>query len=234
VTVIDESSTAPIGVTTATPDDSYRAIGERVAALIPAGARLQVGPGPLGSAVLQALSVPVHIDSGMLIDGVATLDARGLLLGTPIATYLSGTESLYGWADGRPVLHPVEATHDLGRASAPGLFCVNTALEVDLAGNVNVEGTRRSLLGGIGGHADYAVAASRSIGGLSVIGLPVLHDGSPTLVRALSQPVTTPGHDVDVVVTERGCADLRGRDRAERRALLEALWGGLLREEGTA
>jgi acyl-CoA hydrolase len=130
------------------------------------------------------------------------------------------------------VLHPVEYTHDLGRLSADPLFAVNTAVEIDLDGQVNVEGTAASVLGGIGGHADYAAAAARSAGGLSIVAVPTSHQGRPTLVRRLSRPVSTPSHDVDVVVTERGVADLRGRSRPERHQALTELWDGQIAEPG--
>jgi acyl-CoA hydrolase len=101
---------------------------------------------------------------------------------------------------------------------------VNTAVEVDLDGQVNVEGTAHALVGGIGGHPDYAAAATRSRRGLSVIALASTHRGAPTLVERLSRPVTTASHDVDAVVTEHGVADLRGLDRGERRHALARVW----------
>lgn len=173
---------------------------------------------------------PVHVDSGLLGDGVVDLDEAGLLASDPVATYLVGTRRLYAWADarghaGRPVLHGVEHTHDPVRlATEPPLVAVNTAVEIDLDGQVNVEGTARAVVGGIGGHPDYAAAATRSRRGLSVVALASTHRGTPTLVERLSRPVTTASHDVDVVVTEHGVADLRGLDREERRAALRAVW----------
>ena len=153
------------------------------------------------------------------------LDERGLVVGHPVTAYLAGGPRLYRWAHGRPLLHPIEYTHDLGRLSADPLFAVNTAIEVDLDGQVNVEGTAASVLGGIGGHPDYAAAAARSVGGLSIVAVPTVHHGKPTLVARLSRPVSTPAHDVDVVVTERGLADLRGLSRPERQRALGDLWG---------
>ncbi|HEY2206254.1 MAG TPA: acetyl-CoA hydrolase/transferase C-terminal domain-containing protein, partial [Pseudonocardia sp.] len=204
----------------------HEAICEHAAALVPEGARLQVGPGQLGAAMLRALRTPVRIDSGLLPEEVVDLDERGLLLGTPVATYLVGSARLYAWADGRPVLHPLEVTHDLGRLSTGVPFVAfNTAVEVDVAGQVNVEGTATALVGGIGGHPDYAAAATCSIGGLSIIAVSSTHKGRSTLVRTLSRPVTTPSQDVDVVVTERGVAELRGLTREERAAALLDLWG---------
>jgi acyl-CoA hydrolase len=210
----------PDGVATA----EDMAIAATVASLIMPGARLQVGLGRMGNAVLRAVAVPVRIDSGLLPDAVVDLDDRGLVVGKPVATYLAGGPRLYNWADGRPLLHPVEYSCDPSRLSAGPLFAVNAAVEIDLDGQVNVEGTADAVVGGIGGHADYAAAAARSAGGLSIIAVPTAHRGRPTLVARLSRPVSTPAHDVDVVVTERGAADLRGLSRPERRAALTNLW----------
>jgi acyl-CoA hydrolase len=216
---------APPGVLPDIPSKpGHEEIARRVALLIPEGARLQVGPSPVGDALLRRLTVPVTIDSGLLPDSVVGLERRGLLIGDPVATYLAGGPRLYEWADGRPLLHPVEYTHDVGRLSAGPFIAVNTAVEIDFDGQVNVEGTASAVLGGIGGHADYAAAAARSVGGLSVIAVTTGHNGQPTLVRQLSRPVSTPSQDVDVVVTERGQADLRGLSRPERRAALSNLW----------
>jgi len=195
-------------------------IGTACAALIPEGASLQIGPGPLGAAVLNAIERPVQIDSGMLVDGVAALALRGLLRGVTMATYLSGTDLLYDWADGQQFLHGTEVTHHPGRLiEAAPFVAVNTALEIDLHGSVNA-------VGGIGGHSDYSAAAATSVGGLSIIATPTHHGDRPLLVQRLSCPPSTASHDVDVVVTERGHVDLRGLDRAERTAALLRLWDG--------
>jgi acyl-CoA hydrolase len=175
----------------------------------------------------------VRVDSGLLPEQVVDLDERGLLLGEPMATYLVGTRRLYDWADERPILHPIEVTHDLGRLSHGEPFVgFNTAVEVDVAGQVNVEGTAAAIVGGIGGHADYAAAAATSTGGLSMIAVPRAHRGRSNLVRVLSRPVSTPSQDVDVVVTEQGAVDLRGMTRAERAAALLELWGDVGVREG--
>jgi hypothetical protein len=227
VTVVAETADAPREVPVEAPGEVETRIAAQVAALVPEGARVQVGPGRMGTAVLAALTVPVRVDSGLLPESVVDLDERGLLIDA-VAGYLVGTRRLYEWSDGRPVLRPVEVTHDPARLAAaePGpLVAVNTAVEIDEAGQVNVEGTPRSVVGGIGGHPDYAMAGARSIDGLSIVAVASAHRGRPTLVRELSRPVTTAAHDVDVVVTERGSADLRGLDRAERTKALRSLWG---------
>lgn len=228
VTVLAEVEDGPREVPMGEPGEIDTRIAAHVTALIPEGARVQVGPGRLGTAILAALRVPVRVDSGLLPDGVVDLDARGLLINA-VAAYMVGTQRLYDWADGRPLLHPVELTHDPSRLCAddpaPFIAC-NTAVEIDIAGQVNTEGSASALVGGIGGHADYAAAGTRSRSGLSVVAVAARHRGRPTLVRELSRPVTTAAHDVDVVVTERGSVELRGLDRAERAAALLDLWEG--------
>jgi len=224
--IVGESDQPAIALEFPEPDERQRVLGERVAELIPDGARLQVGPGALGTAVLDAIDTPIAMDSGLLPESVVDLDSRGLLAGDPVTTYLAGGPRLWDWADGRRLLHPVSYTHDGTRLStgAP-LVAVNTALEVDDQGQVNVEGFPSAAVGGVGGHGDYAVSATRSVGGLSIIALLTDHRGRSTLVDRLSAPVSTPGHDVDVLVTERGSADLRGLDRNERARAIRALWG---------
>ncbi|MFJ8816445.1 acetyl-CoA hydrolase/transferase C-terminal domain-containing protein [Amycolatopsis thermoflava] len=224
VVVIGESADPPLNLPEPVPRGEQLAIARSLVALIPEGARVQVGPGPVAAAMLGELEVPVRIDTGMLPEPVVDLDGRGLLIGDPVCTYLAGGPRLYEWAGGRPLLHPIELTHDLGRLSAEPLFAVNTAVEIDFDGQVNVEGTASTVLGGIGGHADYTAAAARSVDGLSIIATATQHNGRSTLVPALSRPVSTPSHDVDVVVTETGSADLRGLSRPERRDALRELW----------
>jgi acyl CoA:acetate/3-ketoacid CoA transferase beta subunit len=223
--IVGSTSDRPATLTFSAPEPEHRAIAGHVAALVPEGARVQVGPGALGVAIVDALASPVRVESGLLPDGVVDLDRRGLLIGEPAAAYLAGGERLLDWADGRPLLHAIEYTHDSGRLSSGEAFiAVNTALEVDEQGQVNVEGLPGAAVGGIGGHPDYAAAGSRSVGGLSIVALPAARQGRPALVERLSGPVTTPGHDVDILVTERGALDLRGLDRAERAAAISDLW----------
>ncbi|GJF03334.1 acetyl-CoA hydrolase/transferase C-terminal domain-containing protein [Pseudonocardia sp. D17] len=231
ITVVAESddpAAGPAEVSTPDPTPDDVAIAEHVAALVPEGARVQVGPGRLAAAMVSALRAPVRIDSGLLPEPVVDLDAKGLLLDDPVCAYLIGSRRLYDWADGRRLLHPVEVTHDVGRLSAaalPPLVALNAALEIDVDGQVNVEGIGARTTGLIGGHPDFAAAGARCVGGLSVIALASRHRDRPTLVSRLSRPVTTASHDVEVVVTERGVADLRGLDRPARRAALVELWG---------
>jgi acyl-CoA hydrolase len=214
----------PRTIATPEPDGVSRLIGQHVAGLVSEGSCLQFGPGPLATAVVDALTVPVHVRSGLLSDAVLNLAAQDLLLSTPIGTYLAGSADLYRYGDGRAVLTRVERTHQLAVAEGRPLITVNTALEVDRTGAVNVEGTGGARISGIGGHADFLLMGHASTGGLSIVATPATRRGCSTLVDRLSFPASATRTDVDVVVTEHGVADLRGLDDAERGAELTRIW----------
>jgi hypothetical protein len=227
VLVLSESSRQPEDLTSAEPSDAQRLLAEHIARLVPEAARVQVGPGALGAAVYAALERPVAVDTGLLTDPIVDLDRRGLLLGKPLAPYLAGTAQLRDWAPERVTIAGLEYTHHPARLLAgPPLVAVNTCLQIDLDGQANAETVNGSWVGGIGGQPDYAAAAAAGHDGLSIMALTSQIKGCPTLVERLDGPVTTPGHDIDFVVTEHGSADLRGLDRPARRAALVKLWGG--------
>jgi acyl-CoA hydrolase len=225
VEVLGTVGAGPARVPEREPEPIHDALADAVLRLIPDGARIQYGPGQLGTALLRRAQAPLHIDTGLLTDAVVDLDRRGLLAGTPSATYLLGSDSLYDWADGRPILHGLDYTHDLTRLSrgAP-LVAVNTAIEIDQHGQINVEGLGDKVIGGIGGHPDYCAAARMSSGGLSIIAVPTRVNGRSPLVEQLTRPTSTPAHDVDVIVTESGHVDLRAADWSQRRALITELF----------
>lgn len=207
------------------PEPIHDALADAVLKFLPEDARIQYGPGQLGTALLRRAQVPLRIDTGLLTDAVVDLDRRGLLAGTPSATYLLGSDSLYDWADGRPILRGIDSTHDITRLSrGRPLVAVNTAIEIDTYGQINVEGVGDKVTGGIGGHPDYCVAARMSSGGLSIIAVPSRINGRSPLVEQLSRPVSTPGYDIDIIVTESGHADLRDASWAERRQLITELF----------
>lgn len=208
------------------PDAVHEALADAVLRYVPAGARLQYGPGQLGTALLRRAAVPLRIDTGLLTDAVVDLDRRGLLIGQPSATYLVGSDELYHWSDGRPILRGIEHTHDLTRLSRGEPFvAVNTVVEIDPVGQVNVEGVGDKVIGGVGGHADYCAAARASRGGLSIIATPSAVNGRSPLVERLTRPASTPAHDIDMIITESGHADLRDADWSQRRKLISELFG---------
>ena len=227
VLIVGSSDAPAIEIPPADITDEHRAIGERIARLIPEGSAIQFGPGTIAEAACAALDVPVRVSSGLLSDPVVALDRRNLLIGQPQAGYLAGSAVLYQWADGRPILYSCDITHSPAHLTSLGapFVAINTALEIDADGQVNVETAGGSTIGGIGGHPDFAYAGAHSPGGLSIIAVTSRsRRGEPTLVDRLAGPVTTPSHDVDVVITEHGTADLRGLSRPERRAALARLW----------
>lgn len=208
------------------PEAVHEQLADAVLRFVPAGARLQYGPGPLGAALMRRTTVPLRIDSGLLTDAVVDLDRRGLLLENPSGTYLLGTDDLYDWARGRPILRGVAHTHDLTRLSRGAPFiAVNTAVEIDPAGQVNVEGQHDKVIGGIGGHPDFCAAAAMHPRGLSIIAVPSASNGRSPLVERLSRPASTPASDIDVIVTESGHADLRAADWPLRHKLIAELFG---------
>ena len=225
VEVLGTVGSGPVRVPEREPEPIHDALADAVLQLLPDDARIQYGPGQLGTALLRRAQVPLHIDTGLLTDAVVDLDRRGLLAGTPSATYLLGSDSLYDWADGRPILRGIDYTHDLTRLSRGlPLVAVNTAIEIDQYGQINVEGVGDKVIGGIGGHPDYCAAARMSSGGLSIIAVPTRVNGRSPLVEQLSRPASTPAHDVDLIVTESGHVDLRTADWSQRRHLITELF----------
>ena len=225
VTVVGNSADGPARLPTKAPEAVHDALADSVLRFVPDGARLQYGPGQLGTALLNRTTVSLHIDTGLLTDAVVDLDRRGLLAATPSATYLMGGDTLYDWADGKPILRGIEYTHDLSRlAHGAPFIAVNTAIELDPYGQLNVEGIGEKVVGGIGGHPDYCAAGAMSRGGLSIIAVPSKTNGRSPLVKHLSRPASTPAHDVDVIVTESGYADLRGADWSQRHRLITELF----------
>ena len=210
------------------PRPEHALIGELAAGLIPRGATIQWGPGVTGAAVVGAIAGPVHVRSGLVTDELVELAGRGGLVGEAVAAYAWGGRELWDMTAGespRVRLAGVERTHDLSAVSAIKRFvAINTALEVGLDGAVNVETVGGRVVAGPGGHPDFAAAASRSPGGLSIVALPSRSGGRSAIV-VRPEVVSTPRTDVDVVVTEYGVADLRhlsDRERAQRMVTIAA------------
>jgi acyl-CoA hydrolase/RimJ/RimL family protein N-acetyltransferase len=220
--------------------DVSRAIGELVADLVPDAATLQVGIGDLPAAVLSSLrnhrDLGVHTE--MLSDGVMELAKLGVINGLRktlapgkmVASFLLGSEALYRWAHENPELEmrasdwvndPYVISQNVRMVS------INTALAVDLTGQVAADTLDTGFYSGIGGQVDFVRGASRSSGGRALIVLPSLARGGtvsriqPTLPDG-SAVVTSRG-DVRFVVTEYGVADLWGKSVRERALALTAI-----------
>jgi acetyl-CoA hydrolase len=219
--------------------DEDRAIAGHVAALIPDGATLQVGVGGTPDAVLAALRDhrDIGIHSGLASDAMVDLVEAGVITnarkeidaGTTTAGVLFGTDRLFRWADGNPALQmrSVAYTHGGGVLSAFGsFFGVNSAIEVDLTGQINAETVGGRHVGLVGGQGAYARAGISSAAGRSIIALPATARGGEIsrIVRRLADGVvTTARADADVFVTEYGVADVRGQPLPERARRLVAI-----------
>lgn len=192
---------------------------------IPEKATLQVGIGGVPEAIMADLSSRrgMGIHSGMIGDSVADLVNSGAVtnehkevdVGITVTGALIGTKKLYDFADNNPGLRmePASVTHDIRAVSQFSNFVsMNSALEVDITGQVNAEGIGAKYFGSVGGQVDYVRAANLSPGGCSLIALrsSAKGGGVSKIVSQLSGPVTTPRSDVGVIVTEFGAADLRG------------------------
>ncbi len=224
-TSISEGPTAPPEVIPApTIDDVSRAIAERIVALLPDNSAIQYGPGPIGAACVELLRRPTRIRSGIVSDVVADAVQRGVVTTPPAGAYAVGTASFYEEIADRGWVDRVERTHDHRSLSDDTFFALNTALEIDLSGQVNVESIRGTTVAGLGGHADFAFSAASSRSGLSIVALPSRRGTTPTLVEKLTENVTTQRSDIDVVVNEHGMADLRGLSDRERARTLSRLW----------
>lgn len=217
----------PQDVPAAVPDDVDELIARNVAGLVRDGAVLQVGIGSLPDCVLAQLGHLKHlgVHSGIVTDAVRPLIAAGVIdnstkkcfPGVSVTTMAAGTQSFYDFLNCNQALefHPCSLTHDAAfLAGIDGLCAVNSALQVDLAGNVNAEeanGRRVSLLGGL---PDFAAGASRARDGMSIVALRSTFGKARTsnIVPRLrpSTLVTVPATAVNFIVTEYGVAQVHG------------------------
>jgi 4-hydroxybutyrate CoA-transferase len=207
-----------------------------IAELIPDGATMQMGIGAIPDAVLKYLfeKKDLGIHTELFSDGVIDLFEAGILTnarktlhpGKMVAGFIIGTRRLYEWVDDNPLieLHPTEYVNDpFVIAQNERQVALNSAIEVDLTGQVCADSIGPKLYSGVGGQLDFIYGASRSKGGVPIIALPsttTLRDGTriSRIVPMLNQGagvVTTRNH-VRYVVTEYGVADLYGLSIRQR------------------
>jgi acyl-CoA hydrolase len=237
---------APVEVLPATIGDTDLAIARFAAAYVEDGAVIQVGIGAVPDAILRLLhdrrDLGVH--SGMIGDGLVDLVEAGVVTnarkaidaGISVTGALIGTARLYDFADRNPRISMRRSAYTHNEAilsRLTRLVTVNSAIEVDLTGQVNAEQSGAQYLGGTGGQVDYVRAGSRSPGGRSLIALPSTAKGGTIsrIAAALSGPVTTARSEVDVIITEFGAAELKGQTLAERARRLIAIAHPDFREE---
>ncbi|MCB0120193.1 MAG: hypothetical protein KDD72_14265, partial [Anaerolineales bacterium] len=211
-------------------------IAGHVASLIPDGATMQLGIGSIPDAVLKFLmdKRDLGIHTELFSDGVIELVNAGVLTnarktlhpGKIVAGFILGTGRLYEWVNDNPMveMHPTEYVNDpFIIAQNERMVAVNSAIEVDLTGQICADSIGPKLYSGVGGQLDFIYGASRSKGGVPIIALPstaVMRDGTAvSKITAMLKPgagvVTTRNH-IRYVVTEYGIADLYGKTIRQR------------------
>jgi len=211
-------------------------IAGHISELIPDGATMQLGIGAIPDAVLKYLrnKKDLGVHSELFSDGVIDLVNEGVLTnarktlhpGKIIAGFMLGTRNLYEWADDNPLIefHRTEYVNDpFVIAQNERMVAINSAIEVDLTGQVCADSIGPKLYSGVGGQLDFIYGASRSKGGVPIIALPsttILRDGTLiTRIAAMLKPgagVVTSRNHVRYLVTEYGVADLYGKTIRQR------------------
>lgn len=226
------TSRPPLESPAVVPNEIDRTIARNVAALIEDGATLQFGLGALPEAILGELSGhrDLGVHSGTIGDKVAELMEKGVInnarksvdAGVTVTGMMMSSRRMHAYAHRNPAIqfrgtdgiHGAEALARHERFTA-----LNSAIEVDLTGQIGAEVAGGTYLGAVGGALDFLRAARTSKGGLPVVALPSMAGAASRIVARLSGPVSTPRSDAGVIVTEHGVADLRGlplRKRLQR------------------
>jgi len=218
------------------PSEVVQKIGSHIAELIPDGATMQLGIGAIPDAVLKFLfdkkDLGIHTElfSDSVIElvnaGVLTNAQKSLHPGKIVAGFMLGTKRLYDWADDNPLieLHRTEYVNDpFVIAQNERMVAINSAIEIDLTGQVCADSIGPKLYSGVGGQLDFIYGASRSKGGVPIIALPstaTMRDGTVvSKIAAMLQRgagVVTSRNHVRYIVTENGVADLYGKTIRQR------------------
>lgn len=196
-----------------------------IARFIEDGTTLQVGLGKVPDALMRGLTdrKNLRLHSGMLSDGARFLAEAGSL--DPDFDHMScvhvGSAAHYAWLRDNPIfsVKGCAVTHNpVTLAGMKRFVAVNSALSVDLFGQANLEMLNGRMVSGVGGAADFSRGAASSADGVSIIALPATSGRSNVsrIVPQLDGIVSIPRHDVDVVITEHGIADLRGCSTVQR------------------
>ncbi len=218
------------------PNEIETAIGKNCAALIEDGACLQMGIGAIPNAVLAQLgnhkNLGIHTE--MFADGVLQLVEKGVINGANkkldkgqmVSTFLMGSQKVYDFIDNNPMVKMM----DVGYTNDPFIICqndkvtaINSALQVDLTGQVCADSLGTKFYSGVGGQIDFVYGASRSKGGKSIIAMPsVTNKGVSKIANVLNSGagvVTTRNH-MHWFVTEYGAVNLYGKTLQERAKLI--------------
>ncbi len=261
IDILIEGDADPFELADAPTTDVERAIADHAAGFIPDGATLQTGIGGIPNAVATLLAEGpgsgYGIHSEMFTTGLMKLcragkvtnDHKGEFDGYSVSTFAGGTRELYDWLDGNDEVRflPVDIVNSPERISKNReMITINGALAVDLAGQVVADTIDGRQFSGIGGHEDFIAGAGLELSDRSLVCLPSTtwvaredtagEDGKEMVSRIATKlpagaVVTTPRHQVDVVVTEYGVAELQGLTIRERARALAAIGHPDFRDE---
>ena len=210
-----------------------RTIGQNIADLIKDGDCLQLGIGAVPDAILHFLEnkKDLGIHSEMISDGVMKLVESGVINcsrknynpGKIVIAFAMGTANFYKWLDGNPMIQgqTVDVTNKpFIVAKNDNMVAINSALSVDLLGQVAADALGGMQFSGVGGQVDFVRGANNSVGGRAIIALPATAaKGTVSRIVATLAPgqaVTTSRYDVDYIVTEYGVAHLKWKTNRER------------------
>ncbi|MCK5688346.1 4-hydroxybutyrate CoA-transferase [Myxococcota bacterium] len=228
--------------------DVERKIGEFIRPMIHDGATLQMGIGGIPDAVYGMLDglKDLGIHTEMLSDGammaiengIATGNKKNLHPGKAVITFALGSKELYGFLDNNPMIeaHPVEHVNDPFIISQnDNLIAINSAIEVDLTGQICADSIGPRIYSGFGGQVDFIRGAARSKGGKPIIAMPATaKGGTQSRIQPFLQHgagVVTTRADVHYVVTEYGIANLFGKNLRQRAEALIEIAAPQFREE---
>jgi acyl-CoA hydrolase len=228
-------------------DEAAEKIGQNVASLVEDGSTLQMGVGTIPDAVLRSLTghkgLGVHTE--MFSDGMVSLVEKGVITneykavrpGKIVTTFALGTRKLYDFVDDNPsvAFMDVSFVNDTSVIRRnPKVAAINSAIEIDLTGQVCADSIGAYQYSGIGGQMDFMRGASLSEGGKPIIALPSVTRKGISRITPFLRPgagvVTTRGH-VHYVVTEYGVVNLYGKNMAQRARLLISIAHPQHREE---
>jgi len=243
IDLLIESDRAPFVIEDPPPTDAERAIAEHARAFIPDGATLQTGIGAVPSTIASLLAEgdggDYGIHSEMFTTGLMRLheagkvtNQKGQFDGVSVATFAGGTEELYDWLDGNHdvAFLPVEVINSpelIGRNRL--MATINGAIAIDIQGQVVADTINGAQYSGIGGHEDFVAGPALALDQRALLCLPsTIPLGDELRSRIVpwfdaGAVVTTPRHQVDLIVTEYGAAELQGKTVHQRGEALAAI-----------
>ena len=245
--VLVAADTPPQEVALPSFGEAEQKIAAYIAELIPDGACLQFGIGVIPAAALSCLRGhrDLGIHSGAITDGIIELIENGVITnarksadqGIIVTNTVLGSRRLFDYVHRNPKVQvrPTSYTHSYDVVRSMGNFrAINSAIEVDLTGQINAEVAGNAYVGGIGGQVDFVTGALAAEGGRSIIALPATaRGGTSSRIVSRLHTVTTPRSDADLVVTEYGIADLRNATLEERATRLIAIAAPQVRDDLT-